>query len=163
MTESNTGRVITSPKMVGLCSALWELPLNKNQKEQLEEQMESKSSVTDTVLLRSVTFQVVSVYQPCGSMEQQPRKRGRPRLLVTADVVERRKNSKRLQNAKRAYKRGEELSEGGCSAHSPNIAGSPTGGQSSSDACPALDDARPAGNTNVEETSLVATTAWREG
>ncbi|KAL1826709.1 hypothetical protein ACET3Z_005121 [Daucus carota] len=87
-------------------------------------------------------------------MEQQPIKRGRPRLLVTSDVVERRKNSKRLQNAKRAYKRGEELSEGGCSAHSPNIAGSLTGGQSSSGACPALDDARLAGNANVEETSL---------
>lgn len=57
MTESNTGRVITSPKMVGLCSALWELPLNKNQKEQLEEQMESKSSVTDTVQLdNSLTY-----------------------------------------------------------------------------------------------------------
>ncbi|KAL1824897.1 hypothetical protein ACET3Z_011675 [Daucus carota] len=89
-------------------------------------------------------------------MEQQPRKRGQPRLLVTVDVVERRKNSTRLQNAKRGCIQGEEPSQFGCSVDSPNITGSPTGGHSSSDSYPNLNDALLTGHANAEENSLGA-------
>ena len=58
------------------------------------------------VVLGPITFHIGCINHPYIFMEQQATKRGRPRLPVTADVVERRKSSKRLQNAKRGCIQG---------------------------------------------------------
>uniref|UniRef100_A0A161ZUE2 Uncharacterized protein n=1 Tax=Daucus carota subsp. sativus TaxID=79200 RepID=A0A161ZUE2_DAUCS len=104
---------------------------------------------------RPITFQIGRVSHPYRFMEQQARKRGWPRLLVTADVVERRKSSKRLQNAKRGCIQGEEASQSGCSVDSPNINESPAAGPSNASSCQHLNDASVMGHANAKETSIV--------
>ncbi|KAL1811791.1 hypothetical protein ACET3Z_021856 [Daucus carota] len=103
---------------------------------------------------RPITFQIGRVSHPYRFMEQQARKRGWPRLLVTADVVERRKSSKRLQNAKRGCIQGEEASQSGCSVDSPNINESPAAGPSNASSCQHLNDASVMGHANAKETSI---------
>ncbi|WOH03248.1 hypothetical protein DCAR_0522644 [Daucus carota subsp. sativus] len=97
-------------------------------------------------------------------MEQQARKRARPRLPVTADGAEKEFQAvakcqawlhTRIQHACLGQ-HGEEASQSGCSADSPNINASPAARPSNSGSCPNLNDAPVTGHANAEENNIGA-------
>ncbi|KAL1818119.1 hypothetical protein ACET3Z_020693 [Daucus carota] len=82
---------------------------------------------------------------------RQEKERGQGSL---SPQMERRKSSKRLQNAKLGCIQGEEASQSGCSADSPNINASPAARPSNSGSCPNLNDAPVTGHANAEENNI---------